>query len=191
MRIRTLNGTSHGLFVLLVGLISGGLLSLPLHSSDSAAHVQKLNGGYFLLHALMHDESQVPLLLDIKDAPPEIGSFAVEIGKTGKADLAELERLQDRDPAIRFDQNPLPAIEQETRDSIKSDKQHQLLFGTKDSEFVRRFLLSQTEASTYALNLAKVLADQETDPDRSRVLRHISTQWLAIREKDFRILRNY
>jgi len=127
----------------------------------------------------------------VKHAPPEISSFADEISKTGKETMSALDRLREHDSAIRFDQNPLPAIERETRDFIKDDKQHQLLFGTKDSEFVRCVLVSQIEASTYAKNLASVLADQETSPDRSRALRQISARWDGIRNKTYRILRNY
>ena len=172
-----------------LGMIA--LVGLPAHADDNSEHIRKLNGGYYLLHQLSDDESQLPLLLTVKHAPAEIGSFADEISKTGKETVSALDRLQESNPAIRLDQNPLPAIERETRDSIKDDKQHQLLFGTKDSEFVRCVLVSQIEASTYAKNLASVLADQETSPDRSRALRQISARWDGIRNKTYRILRNY
>jgi hypothetical protein len=99
--------------------------------------------------------------------------------------------MQERDPIIQFDRNPLPRIERDARASIKDDKQHQLLFGTTDSEFARALLVSQIEACTYALHLSKILAEQETDRDRAKTLRHISAQWLGLRNEAFRILRNY
>ena len=168
------------------------LLTLNLVRADETSErQQKLNGGYYLLHQLGEDEDQVPLLLDIKHAPPELTPFADRISKTAKETMGSLERFQQADPAIRFDKNPLPKIEQDVRDSIKDDKQHQLLFGTTNSEFVRAFLISQIEACTYAVNLSKVLADQETDPGRTKILRHLSTQWLGMRDNAFRLLRNY
>ena len=47
------------------------------------------------------------------------------------------------------------------RDSIREDKKQQLLFDTTGTEFIRAFLVTQIEASTYAMNLSKVLADKE------------------------------
>jgi hypothetical protein len=163
----------------------------PLRSDDASEKVGKLNGGYFLLHDLSEDEDQVPILLDIKHSPPELRPFADNISKTAKETLTALDRLQQNDSSLRFDRNPLPAIEQDVRASIKSDKQHQLLFGTTNSEFVRAFLIAQIEACTYGTNLCKVLADQETNQDRVRTLRHLSTKWLTMRDDAFRILRNY
>ncbi len=99
--------------------------------------------------------------------------------------------MQDEDSAVVLDKNPLPQIEQDVRDSIKSDKQHQLLFGTSDSEFVRALVVSQVEATTYGAHLCKVLADQETSPKRVETLRKLSAKWLKQRNEAFRILRNY
>ena len=131
------------------------------------------------------------MLLLVKHAPPELSTFADQISKAGKETMEALERFQDLDPAIQFDRNPLPSIEQDVRDSIKGDKQHQLLFGTSNSEFVRALIVSQIEASTYALHLCKILAEQEKDSARIKTLRHLSAKWLEMRSKAFGILRNY
>ncbi len=163
----------------------------PIHASNASEPQAKLNGGYYLLHKLSDDESQLPLLLVVKHAPPGIPDFARHISRTGKETIAALEQFQDQDNAIQFDKNPLPAIEQDVRDSIKDDKQHQLLFGTSNSEFVRALIVSQIEATTYATHLCKVLADQETDSGRTEKLRHLSAKWLALRNEAYRILRDY
>jgi len=176
-------------FVLL--LIGLNAAMAPTRGDEATEQQEKLNGGYYLLHELNQDEAQVPLLLLVKHAPAEITTFADHISKTAKETLADLDRLQKDDPSIRFDRNPLPQMERDTRASIKADKQHQLLFGTTGSEFVRALLVAQIEASTYALNLSKVLAEQETDPHRVKILRHISARWLDMRNEAFRILRNY
>ena len=161
------------------------------HGDASSDRVGKLNGGYYLLYHVSSDEAQIPLLLLIKHSPGEIKTYADQISKTAKETVAALDRLQQGDSSLRFDRNPLPQIEQDTRDSIKADKQHQLLFGTTGSEFVRALIVSQIEASTYALNLSKVLAGQEKDSDRVKTLQHMSAKWLVLRNEAFRLLRNY
>lgn len=162
----------------------------PTRGSETSEHRDYLNGGYYLLHHLCEDEAKLPLLLDVKDAPPEIKKYAVHISKTAKESVTALERLQENDPDLNFDKNPLPRIERDVRESIQADKQHQLLFGTTGAEFVRALLVSQVEASSYALNLAKVLSQQEKNPDRVKTLQHISAQWRAIHEEAMRLLRN-
>jgi hypothetical protein len=164
---------------------------MTVNSTASEDRQARLNDGYYLLHSLSGDESQLPLLLDLKHAPPELGTYADSISKLGKETSATLENFQDKNSSINFDRNPLPQIEQDVRDSIKSDKQHQLLFGTSNSEFVRALLVAQIEATTYATHLCKVLADQETNPGRAEKLRHLSTKWLNLREEAFRMLRDY
>ena len=99
-----------------------------------------------------------------------------------------LDDLQDHDKAIRFDQKGLPQFELDTRDSIKADKQHMLLFGTTDKNFARALLVTQTEAGTYGMNLAKVLADAEPNPHRAATLQKISASWEKLRDKAYRLL---
>jgi len=190
---------NHFIRRLILNLIRPGLLVsflciccilTPTRGSETSEHRDYLNGGYYLLHHLCEDEGKLPLLLDVKDAPPEIESYADHISKTAKESIAALERIQDSDPHLKFDKTPLPRIERDVRKSIQADKQHQLLFGTTGAEFVRALLVSQIEASSYALNLAKVLSQEEKNPDRVKSLRHISAQWRAIHEETIRLLRN-
>ena len=176
-------------------LLSSAAAILLFHgiasANDETDRQQNLNGGYYLLYKLAEDEAQVPLLLDLKHAPPAVGTFADRISKVGKMTEAAIEKFHDEHAGLRYDRSPLPDIEQNVRDSIKDDKQHQLLFGTKDAEFVRAFGVSQIEASTYGLNLCKVLADQETSKTRANKLHALEAKWLACQQEAYHILRNY
>jgi hypothetical protein len=185
---------------LILNLIRAGLLVFfvtffcvvtPTRGSDVSDHQNYLNGGYYLLHHLCEDEAKLPLLLDVKTAPPEIKSYADHISKAAKETIADLEHMQETDACLKFDKNPLPRIERDVRESIQADKQHQLLFGTSGAEFARALLVSQAEASAYALNLAKVLSQQENEPDRVKTLQHISVKWRTIHQETMRLLRNY
>ncbi len=156
--------------------------------SEAEGRQEKLNGGYYLLYHLCGDEAQLPLLIDMKHTSAEIESFADRISKTAKESNAVLEQMQDGDPALKLNRNPLPPIERDVRASIEDEKQHQLLFGTSAAEFERALLVSQIEASNYASNIAKVLAEQETDSKRIKSLEKISSRWLAIHQESFRLL---
>jgi hypothetical protein len=181
---------SHVLSVLFVCLWSAASVVTPARGSDVSERQERLNGGYYLLHHLCEDEAKLPLLLAVKHTPPETVDFVDRISKTAKESLTALEHMQKGDETLQFDKNPLPPIERDVRESIQDEKQHQLLFGTTDAEFVRALLVSQIEASSYALNLAKVLSEQEKDPDRVKSLDHISAKWLAVRNEAYRLLRN-
>jgi hypothetical protein len=176
-----------GLLICFLGIFC--VLTLA-RGDETSEHQAYLNGGYYLLHHLCEDEAKLPLLLDVKDAPPGIEKYADHISKTAKETIAALERMQESDASLKFDKNPLPLIERDVRESIQADKQHQLLFGTTGAEFVRALLVSQAEASSYALNLAKVLSQQESNPDRVKTLQHISVKWRAIHQDAMRLLRN-
>jgi hypothetical protein len=162
-----------------------------VRGDDSVSYRDNLNGGFFLLHDLLNDEHDVPILLDLKTAPQEIQDFAKKVSLTAEEGKVALDKMRDSDPKISFDKNPLPQIEQDVRASIKGEKQHQLLFGTKDSNFVRAFLVSQAVASMYASNIAKVMAQEDKNPRHTREFSHISERWHALYEEDFRLLRNY
>jgi hypothetical protein len=161
---------------------------LTVGRGAEAEKQEYLNGGYFLLHQLCDNEAQLPLLLDLKHSSPEIKTFADRISRTAKESNTSLEQMQDTDPAIKFDRNPLPSIEQDVRESIQDEKQHQLLFGTSGAAFERALLVSQVEASNYARNIAKVLAENENDPKKRISLEKISSKWFLINKETFRLL---
>ena len=160
-------------------------------ADDNAGERDNLNGGYYLLHKLYSDESQLPILLDLKTAPPDLQQFADKISRTAKNGMATLDRMRDSDPKMSWDKNPLPQIEQDVRASITDEKQHQLLFGTKGPDFARALLVSQTEASKYAANINKVLAAQDPNPEHRRDLERMSKQWHSLYDEAFGLLRNY
>jgi hypothetical protein len=187
MRRPNLNLIPPGILVCFLSILC---VLTPTRGNETSEHRDYLNGGYYLLHHLCEDEAKLPLLLDVKDAPPGIEKYADHISKTAKETIAALERMQESDASLKFDKNPLPLIERDVRESIQADKQHQLLFGTTGAEFVRALLVSQAEASSYALNLAKVLSQQESNPDRVKTLQHISVKWRAIHQDAMRLLRN-
>jgi hypothetical protein len=180
-----------GLHALLTVSLLAGVSASSSSANETSPHQAYLNGGYYLLHTLGNDEAQLPLILVVKSAPPEIKTYADRISRLAKETVSDLDTMQDHDPALDLDKNPLPSVEQDVRDSIKGDKQHQLLMEAQGDEFIRVLVISQIEASSYARNLATVLADKETDSHRARVLRQLSEKWLQVRKDSYSLLRNY
>jgi hypothetical protein len=172
-------------------VLSSTLLAPRGFASTDTAQGEKLNGGYYLLHQLADDESGLPILLDLKHAPRDIQDFTIKISKLGKETESDIEEFHDRDKAIRYDKNPLPEIEKETRSEISGAKAHRLLFGTHDKEFVQTLLVSQVEATGYAIGLSKVLAGDESDPARARTMQGLAEKWTKLRDEAYRLLNNY
>jgi hypothetical protein len=158
---------------------------------ESTRNFNNLNGGYYLLHKLYEDESQLPLLLDLKTASPELHQFADKISRTAKEGMSILDRMRYADPHMKWDKNPLPKVEQDVRESVQDEKEHQLLFGTEKSEFARAFLVSQAEATNYAANIDKVLAEQDNYPGHERLLKQMSAEWRSLYGESLRLLRQY
>jgi hypothetical protein len=158
---------------------------LPLRADLSQ---REMNNGYALLHSLCDEETQVDMIMMVKTTPPDVARLAKEISKSAKEDMATLDDMADHDPAIHFGQNGLPKIETQTRGSIKDQKQDLLVFKTKGSDFAKTLVLTQIEASTYGENMAKVMADDETDPHRAEALRHIASRWATIKNKAYALL---
>ena len=161
-------------------------LANTLRADDHDARY--ITNGYSLLYKLCDQEKPVDMILIVKTTPKEIADYLHEVSKSAKEDLSLLDDLHDRDHAVRFNDPGLPQFEEDTRDSIRDDKQHLLLFGTKDSAFVRALLITQIEAGTYGMNLAKVLADAEPNAKRAAVVRKISQRWEKIRDRAYALL---
>ena len=165
------------------------LLGAPgtVRAEDTAETPREtINDGYSLLYKLCKDESQLHLIVLIKTTPPEIADFARRISQEGDDDAALLEKIQAADHHIRLDKQPLPQFEVDVRQSIRDEKQHLLLFGSKSGNFVRALLVSQIEAATYGANIAKVLI--RDDPRHAETLGRIADHWARIRHDAYRLL---
>jgi len=141
-----------------------------------------------LFHHLCDQEADVDKIMLLKNAPPEIGQYTKDIAALAHESLDAMDAFQAKDSSIRFDVNPLPAVEQEVRDEIQADKQHQLLFGTKGPAFARTLVVAQIEASTYAKHLASVLATHVTSEHERHALDKLSAKWAALADKGYALL---
>jgi hypothetical protein len=165
----------------------GGSL-LPVAADPVPVSAADLRVGFYLLHDVCQQETQVDMLAIIKTTPPDVAAYVKRISHVADDTLATIEGLEKADPSLKIDRNPLPLFEQTVRSDIRADKQHQLLFGTSGPHFARALLVAQIEAAAYILHMAEVLAREDKDAGRAATLQKISTQWLALRTEGFRLL---
>ena len=160
--------------------------TLPLHADDHGTHYR--TNGYSLLYKLCEQERPLDLILMVKTTPKEIADYLHTVSASAKDDVNMLDQLKEHDKALNFDDRGLPQFEEDTRASIKADKQHMLLFGTKDNAFARALLETQIEAGTYGMNLAKVLIATEPNAHRADVVRKIGDHWEKSRDRAYALL---
>ena len=159
--------------------------ALPVRAGASP---ENLKVGFFLLHDVCHEESQVGLITMVKTTPNDVTDYVERISKLAKADLDRIDAVMKDKEALKLEDNPLPQFEQDVRSAIRADKEHQLLFGTKGEAFARALIVTQIEASNYISFITKTLADQDPSADDTRALLKMSSHWLKIRDEGFRLL---
>jgi hypothetical protein len=168
------------------GLLSCFSLATPARAASDSEN--EMRDGFFLIHGVCHEESQVHLITMMKTTPPWLVDYVTRISKLADDTLDTLDDMEDHDPALKSDDSPLPAFERAVRASIKDEKRHDLLFGTKDAAFSRALILTQLDAANYIANIAKVLSDEDEDDSRARKLDKISSHWAAIRREGIQFL---
>ena len=146
------------------------------------------NEGYSLLYLLMSQESDVAKILIIKHTEPPVTDVIKEIASTCTAAKKALELFHEKDRHLSFEMSNLPQIEQKTRAAIESTVTKQLLFSSGKT-FERRLLLTQVESMNYAAHLAKVLHDQDDNPNRKIFLAKLSDHCTALHDKVIDLLK--
>jgi len=98
-----------------------------------------------------------------------------------------LEEFAKQDPSINLQDFRLPQGEAATRDAIAATKKKELLSQSGDT-FELTLLLTQTEALSYACNLAKVAGESDSQPERARALADVSKDMNALYHEVFVML---
>jgi hypothetical protein len=146
------------------------------------------NEGYGLLYQLLGQESDAAKLLMIKHADPPVADLIKEIANTSGQAKKTLDQFHGKDRHLSFEMTNLPQIEQKTRAAIESTVTKRLLTSS-GKKFEVRFLFTQAEAMNYAAHLAKVLHDQEDNPDRKNFLARLSERCTALHDKAIDLLK--
>jgi hypothetical protein len=160
----------------MLGALFVGCQSRPAASaavSEGKSSVR--NNSASLLHELLSDEQNVSKLLIIKRDRDELHRLIKDISATAASGVKKLEELAGRDSTLQLKLTEVPAGEQAARMSIAKARTGELLRAS-GADFEFRLLLSQAEALSYGEHLAKVIAANETTPDRAKLFSDLSAQ---------------
>jgi hypothetical protein len=146
------------------------------------------NEGYSLLYQLMNQNSDVAKILIIKHTEPPVTDVIKEIASTCGQAKKELEMLHEKDRHLSFEMSNLPQMEQKTRAAIESTVTKKLLF-SNGKMFEHRLLLTQAESMNYAAHLAKVLHDQDDNPNRKIFLAKLSDRCTGLHDRVVDLLK--
>jgi hypothetical protein len=151
-------------------------------------NLQTRNNALALLDDLMNDEKNVSKILIIKHNSDELGKLIGDISKTAGNDAKMLEALAKTEPGLNLKSFDLPPGEMATRKAISKTKQ-ELLLHSKDAEFQFQLLLTQVEALNYGAHLALVIAENESQSERTREFLRMSAELRALHERVLAMLR--
>jgi hypothetical protein len=146
------------------------------------------NNALALLNDLLGDEKNVSKILIIKRNSEELKRLIKDISDTAGNGAKLLESFASRDSTIQLAATDLPPGEVAARKAISKLKERDLLH-TKNAEFEFQLLLTQSEAMNYGAALAKVAAENETQPEHARALSTLSTRFKMLHDQVLTMLR--
>jgi hypothetical protein len=155
-------------------------------SGSRPAHSTR-NNCYSLLHQLLDNEKKINLLLYIKREEDDVNKLVNKIAVNSAVGATLLEELASHDPPINLDDLRLPSGEAATREAIAATRKTELL-GQSGDEFELTLLLTQAQALSYGWHLAKVAAENESQPDRARALAGVSQDMENLYHEVFALL---
>jgi hypothetical protein len=159
----------------------------PRTASTSRAAQTTRNNSCSLLHQLLDEQKNVSLLRFIKPEHSDLKKLIKKIAADSATGSQLLEEMAKHDSTLHLDDIRLPPGETAARDAIAATKETELLAQTGDT-FELTLLLTQTEALTYASNLASVAAENEPQPARARALAGLSEDMKNLYHEVFALL---
>jgi hypothetical protein len=147
------------------------------------------NNAASLLYDLLGDEKDVSKLLIIKRERRELHQVIKEVATTATAVRKRIEKLAQEDPSLNLKDIALPPGEKAARAAESKTRAMELLHAS-GADFEFKLLLTQAEALAYAVHLAKVAAENETDPERAKEFATISSEMNTLHAKVIGLLHS-
>ena len=171
--------TSRALLILLAGLIGGCSDSAPLQQAEprpqqkAGAQNQRviLNEGYSTLYKDLNDLSKTHLVFLVKSEAQPVNDMTTAVTDYADALKSTLERVARDYPAVNIKLEPLPAIEQRTREAMGKDRLLSFapIVGLTGESFDRRVLQNLEGLLNHLRFNAKALADEEPEPSLKQI----------------------
>jgi hypothetical protein len=155
---------SLAVIVIFIGMICGCATAPRNFPPAATEKIALRNNTASLLYDLLNNEKNVSKILIIKhDSAPLHGLIKAISATTGNA-AERLDDLAKADRTLNLHDLGLPAGEKAARAAVTKTTEHDLLF-TSGNEFQFNLLLTQAQALSYGSHLAKVAAENSSQPD--------------------------
>jgi len=145
----------------------------PVTITGDSSKIQLRNNAASLLHDLLGDEKNVSKVFVIKSGNKELKEFIKLVSNTAAESEKQLDLLAQTHPQLDLHALNLPPGENAARNAVAKSKEYDLLFSA-GANFEFNLLLTQTEALSYGWHLAKVAAENSTQPQEIERFKVIS-----------------
>jgi hypothetical protein len=140
--------------------------------ADAENQRQILSEGYSLLYKELDDLSKLHLIFLVKSESKPVNDVTTAVTEYADSLKATLERVAKDYPAVNIKLEPLPVVEQRTREAM--GKERVLSFapvvGLTGESFNRRVLQTLEGTLNHLRFVAKTIADAEPEPSLKQIM---------------------
>jgi len=181
---------------LVIGLASlaGSCASDSTPQQKGAGQNQRaiLNEGYSILYRSVSNLSKVDLIFLVKSESEPVNQLTTVVTEYADALKKTLEGVAKDYPAVTIALDPLPVIEQRTREAITKDRLLSFapIVGLKGESFDRRMLQSLEGMLNHLRFLTKTLADEEPEASLKQIAATAHTKFEQLYARVLDMLRD-
>ena len=143
----------------------------PRQKADPQNQRKILNEGYSLLYKQLNDLSKVHLIFLVKSEAKPVNEVTTAVTEYVDALKTTFDRVARDYPAVDIALDPLPVMEQRTREGITKDRilSFAPVVGLTGESFDRRMLQTLEGSLNQLRFLTKALADEEPEPSLKQI----------------------
>lgn len=143
----------------------------PQQKADPQNQRKILNEGYSLLYKQLNDLSKVHLIFLVKSEAKPVNEVTTAVTEYVDSLKSTLDRVAKDYPAVNIALDPLPVMEQRTREGITKDRilSFAPIVGLTGESFDRRMLQVLEGTLNQLRFLTKALADEEPEPSLKQI----------------------
>jgi hypothetical protein len=162
--------------------------SQPAQIGEDPQKAELRSNAAGLLYDLLEQEKNVSKVFAVKDASKQVTRLVRLIAATASVEDRELTQLAAVDSSLNIKSMGLPPGETAARKAESKSEEYDLLFSS-GINFEFNLLLTQAQAENYGWHLAKVAAENSTQPSEKRTFTDISMQMELLYEDTVKQMR--